>query len=307
MNDNISPLNPLLSVVLPVFEEPDTVAAVITKVVKIMTANHQDFEIIAVDDGSRGNTPDVLRKLQLEYSPVLRVISHPYNKGNGAAIRSGIHVARGEVIACLDADGQHEPEDIIKLLPLMKDYDLVVGARTETYQGSHHRNIANWFYNTLSSWLADFPIEDLTSGFRLFRASVVKKYVALFPARFSYTTTSTLVFLKGGYNVKFAPIHVKQRQEGKSKIRVLRDGWRFIMIIVKIVVLYEPLRIFLPVALMSFLLGALLTLINTACFTRGFYISNSSVVLFVLGIVVLLLGLLSEQITAVQVSLRHEE
>lgn len=298
---------PFLSIVLPVFEEHEAVVDVITKLVELMRSNHKAFEIIAVDDGSKDNTPDVLQKLQSDYSPLVRVISHPYNKGNGSAIRSGIRAARGEWIACMDADGQHDPHDLLLMLQHIDNYDLIVGARTGAYQGAWHRNLANSFYNAFASWMAQFPILDLTSGLRIFRGVVIKKYASLFPARYSYPTTSTLIMLKGGYSVKYVPIHVQPRKSGKSKIRLLRDGLRFLKIIVKITVLYEPLRVFIPIALCNFVVGLLLILASTQFFTRGFAISNTSAVFFVLSVVVFVLGLISEQITAIQVSLRHED
>ncbi len=295
-----------LSVVLPVYQEQDQIHTAIVNLIDVLNETGMRYEIIAVNDGSGDGTLEQLMNLEEQFPNSLRVISHPYNKGNGAAVKTGIRAARGEIIACMDADGQHDPADLGQMLPYMSEYDLVVGARTEDYGGKWYRNVANRLYNSLASWLTDFRIEDLTSGFRLFRGSVVKKYVQLFPARFSYPTTSTLIFLKGGYSLKYVPIHARKRQGGTSKIRIMNDGWKFIVIIFKIIVLFEPLRLFLPMAMFSFLLAALSTL-YTWWSIGSLHIPNSSVIFFVLGVVVLLLGLISEQITALQVSLRDDD
>jgi len=236
---------------------------------------------------------------------VLRLIRHPYNKGNGAAIKSGIRAARGAVIACLDADGQHDPADLVRLLPCAGEYDLVVGARTGANRGTFPRTLANRFFNALASWLTQFPIEDLTSGYRVFRASVVKRFVHLFPARFSYPATSTLAFIKGGYSVTYVPIEVRARRTGQSKIRLVADGWRFVVLIVKIVVIFEPLRVFLPAAGGLFALGVASSAYSTWVLGRP-HIPNSGVLLFLVSILVVLLGLVAEEIAALQVSMREE-
>ena len=233
------------------------------------------------------------------------MIRHPYNKGNGAAVRTGIRAARGEVIACLDADGQHDPADLLRLLPYSAEYELVVGARTEQYEGAWHRTLANRLYNALASWLTRFPIEDLTSGFRLFRASVVRQYVHLFPARFSYPTTSTLALIKGGYSVKYVPIAARARRSGRSKIRLFGDGWRFVVLIFKLIVIFEPLRVFLPAAVVLFSLGLASSAYDVWTLGR-LHIPNSAVLLFVVSVLVVLLGLVAEEIAALQVSI-HEE
>lgn len=299
-----SPSLPTVSVVLPVYQERDGIADVVNTTVKVLSEAGVSFEIVAIDDGSTDGTGEVLNDLGRRYPDRLRVIRHPYNKGNGAAVRTGIRAARGETIACLDADGQHDPSDLVRLLPYTADYDLVVGARVRGYRGSWHRVLANRFYNALASWLTRFPIEDLTSGFRLFRASVVKQFVHLFPPRFSYPATSTLAFIKGGYSVKYVPITVRERQSGRSKIRLVADGWRFVLLIVKIVVIFEPLRVFLPSAAVLFLLGVASSVQSTWFLGRP-HIPNSGVLLFLASMLVVLLGLLAEGISALQISM-HE-
>lgn len=297
---------PDLSVVLPVYNERDTVRPVISRLLQVLEAAGTAFEVIAVNDCSTDGTRDILESLRCERPAALRLIDHPYNKGNGAAIKSGIRAARGRVIACMDADGQHDPDDLVRMLPWVGEYDLVVGARTQGYEGGRIRNPANRFINGLASWLTGFAIKDLTSGYRLFKASMAKRMAPLLPARFSYPTTSTLIVLKGGYNLKYVPLHVRPRQAGTSKIRLIRDGWRLLNIIFKIVLLYEPLRLFVPLAGALFLL-ALMSAGYSTWALRRLHIPNSSVVLVVMGALVFLLGFVAEQIASVRPLLRNDD
>ncbi len=243
------------SVVLPIYNEETIIPVTIGKIIEVFVQKDLDWEVVAVDDGSSDNSFAVLKEMESEFPQSLKVVHHPYNKGNGAAIKTGIKVASGDYIVCMDIDGQHDPEDILKMLPYLDEYDLVVGARPFKNDGSWYRNLANKFYNQLASSLTGFKIEDLTSGYRIFRADVVKKFYHLFPQRFSYPTTSTLALLKGGYNIKYVPINIRPRQAGASKIRLFRDGFRFTTIIFKIILLFEPMRVFVPVTIASFVLG----------------------------------------------------
>lgn len=290
------------SVVLPVYNEEDVISTTIGKVVELFVRQDLVWEIIAVDDGSSDNSLAVLREMESEFPQALTVIHHPYNKGNGATIKTGIKAATGDYIVCMDIDGQHDPEDILDMLPYLEEYDLVVGARPFKSDGTWYRNLANKFYNRLASWLTNFEIQDLTSGYRIFKADVVKKFYHLFPQRFSYPTTSTLALLKGGYNIKYVPIHIQPRKAGSSKIRLFRDGFRFTAIIFKIILLFEPMRVFIPVTFIAFLLGVIGMIFGIVQAGR-LYIPNSSVVLFVLGVISFLMGLLAEHMTAIQLAI----
>jgi len=294
-----------ISVVLPTYQEKETINTVLDEISRALDRTGWPYEIIVIDDGSTDGTWERLSALSADWPDHLRVLRHPYNKGNGAAVKTGIMAARGEFIACMDSDGQHDPAEMVKLLPYAEEYDLVVGSRIESYQGSWYRKLANRVYSGLASWLAQFPIDDLTSGLRIFRSSVVKKYAALFPHRFSYPTTSTLIFLRAGYNLKYVRVKVRPRQGGVSKINTLQDGRNFVIIILKIIVLYEPLKVFLPVAGLSLGLGALLTAINI-WISGHFHITNTAIFLFLFGVLVFLLGLIAEQIAALQVTRRND-
>jgi glycosyltransferase involved in cell wall biosynthesis len=299
-------LIPLVSVILPVYEEAQAVRVLIPEIVETLQSDGISFEIVAVDDGSKDETPTVLKDLREAYKGHLRVVRHLYNKGNGAALRSGVRVARGEIIVNMDADGQHSPEDILKLISKIPPYDLVIGARVKTYQGPWYRNLANRFYNRFASWLSHTDVQDLTSGFRAMRRTVVLHFLPLFPTGFSAPTTTTLAFLKAGYNVAFVPIDVQPRSSGVSKIRLLDDGARFVIIILRMIMLYDPLRIFLPT-------GGVLAFLGVLAWTAGLLnakrlvLPNSAIFLFIAAILTWLLGLVSSQIAGTRIYYHGDE
>jgi glycosyltransferase involved in cell wall biosynthesis len=245
-------------------------------------------EVIVVDDGSTDDTAVVAK------AHGARVISHPQSLGNGAAVKSGARAARGEILVFMDADGQHRPEDIPKLLEKFSaGYDMVVGARGSGSQAGVHRAAANGFYNRLATWMVGQCVADLTSGFRAIRARKFRQFLYLLPNGFSYPTTITMSFFRAGYSVAYVPIHTPKRI-GKSHIQLGRDGMRFLLIIFKIGTLYSPLKIFLPISLSLFGTGLgyyAYTFLTTHRFT------NMSALLFTTAILVFLMGLVSEQIT----------
>lgn len=296
---------PYLSVILPVYNEKDTISSVIIDCIKVLGGKYDRFEVIVVDDHSIDGTKEILEEQKRIYPNILCVQSHPYNKGNGAAIKTGIKAARGEWICCMDADGQHNPSDIFEMMAYTDQYDLIVGARPHGRQ-KKHREFANQLYNHLASWVTNFPIEDLTSGFRLFRASVIKRFVPLFPSGFSYPTTSTLVMLKTGHNVKYVPIDIRPRQGGKSKIQILKDGWRFVVIILKIIMLFDPIRVFLFISF-GLMLSAVISFIDASIIVGSLHIPNSSVLFILVSILILSIGFISEQITSIQLTILDKE
>lgn len=275
-----------VSVIIPAFNESHSIA----EVVGILRAAAPWREIIVVDDGSSDGTGDMAA------AAGATVVRHAYNIGNGAAVKNGIRRAAGEYVLIVDADGQHPPEDALRLVAKLGEYDLVIGARSGDTQATPARRAGNGALNRLASYLTGREIPDLTSGFRGARASGLREFLHLLPNGFSTPTTTTLAFLKGGYTVAFEPIHARQRT-GQSKIHLARDGAKFLMIIFKMVTLFSPLRIFLPISLASFVLGA-----GYAGWTIATqqHVTNSSVLLILFAVVVFLVGLVSEQISALR-------
>lgn len=272
-----------VTVLMPAYNEELSIGETIRRVREL----HPDFEILVVDDGSTDNT------LQIAMDAGANVWPHPYNIGNGAAVKSGLRVAQGEWVVMMDADGQHAPEDIARLLEYKETYDMVVGARSKGSETSMHRDIANTVYNWFASYVTKFKVEDLTSGFRMVRKSTVRQFIYLLPNTFSYPSTLTMAYLRSGRSVKYLPIETKYRI-GKSKIKLLQDGTRFFLIITKIATLFSPLRVFLPIST-AFFSTALVYYLYTF-FTSGRF-TNMSALLFNSSIIIFLIGLVAEQIS----------
>ena len=265
----------LVTIILPAYNEELTIANTISKIKNL----YPEFEILVIDDGSTDKT------MQMAMDAGANVWPHPYNIGNGAAIKSGLRVAKGEWVIMMDADGQHSPEDISKLLDLKDHYDMVVGARTRSSETALHRDFANKIYNWFASYVTSFKIEDLTSGFRLIKSSVAKQFIYLLPNTFSYPSTLTMAYLRSGRSVKYVPIETKKR-EGKSKIKLVKDGIRFFLIITKIATTFSPLRIFLPMSFFFFLTGALYYLYT---YIMSHRFTNMSALLFTTSIIIFLI------------------
>ena len=274
-----------LSVVLPAKSESAAIGHTVTAIRRL----YPRAEVIVINDGSTDDTA------QLAEAAGARVVTHPYSQGNGAAIKTGARAAQGDVIVFMDADGQHDPADIARLLArLQAGYDMVVGARQKGSQASVGRGLANRFYNWLASYMTGHRVEDLTSGFRAVRAAKFREFLYLLPNGFSYPTTCTMAFFRAGYSVAYEPIHAARRV-GKSHIRLLRDGTRFLLIIFKIGTLFSPLKLFAPVALAMFLLGT--GWYGWTWWHQGRF-TNMSALLYTGSVITFMMGLISEQITA---------
>jgi len=275
-----------VSVVIPAYNEAD----VIGEVVAALAAAASWHEIIVVDDGSHDGTGT------RACAAGATVVTHPYNKGNGAAVKSGIRRATGEFVLIIDGDGQHRPDDARRLVAKLGEYDLVVGARATSSQANQGRRFGNSMLNRFASYLTGREIPDLTSGFRGARRECLREFLHLLPNGFSTPTTTTLAFIKAGYNVAFEPTDARARV-GKSKIRLARDGAKFFVIILKIVTIFSPLRVFIPLAGASVLVGIVYGLWNVLAHSR---IPNGAVLLILFGVIVFLVGLVSEQISALR-------
>jgi glycosyltransferase involved in cell wall biosynthesis len=275
-----------VSIVIPAYnEEP-----VIGGLVSALQTSAGWREILVVNDGSVDGTAAAAA------AAGARVLTHPYNKGNGAAVKTAIRHARGEWILIADGDGQHRPEDARRLVDRLGEFDLVVGVRHASAQAGVGRRFGNALLNRLASYLTERPIPDLTSGFRAARRDCLLEFLHLLPNGFSTPTTTTLAFIKAGYNVAFEPIEARPRV-GESKIRFARDGARFFLILLKVVTIFSPLRVFVPISAGSFLLGAAYGVWNVIDQSR---IPNGAVLLMLFAVVVFLVGLVSEQVAALR-------
>lgn len=274
-----------LSIIIPAKNEAESIAGVVS----LARQTHPDAEIIVVDDGSDDNTAS------LAEDAGARVLHHPEGLGNGAAVKSGARAAKGEVLVFMDGDGQHDPNDISRLLGRMDEgYQMVVGARDSGSHASVGRLFANGIYNEIASKLSGRKILDLTSGFRAVRGDLFKQFLYLLPNGFSYPTTITMAFLRSGFPVCYEPIKAAERK-GKSHIRPLRDGVRFMVIIFKIATLYAPLKIFLPASALFFVTGVSYYAYTYSTMGR---FTNMSMLLLSASVIIFLIGLISEQITA---------
>lgn len=275
-----------VSILIPAYNE----GPVVGDVIRALRDAAPWHEILLIDDGSSDETA------QAAAAAGGRVLRHPYNKGNGAAVKTGIRAATGEFVLVIDGDGQHKPEDARRLVDQLGEYDLVVGARASHTQATGVRRLGNSLLNGFATYMTGRPIPDLTSGFRGARRSILREFLHLIPNGFSTPTTTTLAFIKAGYSVEFLPIEARQRS-GVSKIRLARDGTKFLLIILKIVTIYSPMKIFLPVSVSAFLLGMAYGLWTVTFSGR---IANGSVLLLMFSAIVFLVGLVSEQIAALR-------
>ena len=281
-----------ISIILPAKNE----AAALTSLLPDLRSRFPEAEIIVIDDGSTHNTGDVCKQNAVTH------VRHAHSLGNGAAIKHGARFASGRILVFMDADGQHDPADIERLLErLHSGFDMVVGARDSGSQASLARGIGNAIYNRLASWIVRRPVQDLTSGFRVVRAKPFRRFLYLLPNGFSYPTTITMSFFRAGYLVDYVPIRAGRRT-GRSHINLLHDGLRFLLIIFKVGTLYSPLKIFVPISIFFFLTSVgyySYTYLTAARFT------NMGVFLFITSVLVFLIGLVSEQITTLMYQNQH--
>jgi glycosyltransferase involved in cell wall biosynthesis len=284
-----------ISIILPAKNEAESLQVLLPE----LRSEFPDEEIIVIDDGSTDNTVEICKQNSVT------VISHVYSMGNGAAIKTGARNAQGAILVFMDADGQHRPDDIRGLVDMVNDgYDMAVGARHLDTHASLVRRMGNAAYNRLASWMTGYPVEDLTSGFRAARARHFKKFLYLLPNKFSYPTTSTMAFFRSGLPVGYMPIQARQRSgDRKSHIRLFHDGFRFLIIILKIGALFSPMRFFLPISAALLLAG--LTYYGYTYMSWG-RLTNMSAILFLSSLLTFLIGIVSEQISALHYKDIHE-
>jgi glycosyltransferase involved in cell wall biosynthesis len=277
-----------LSVIIPAFNEAETIGGIVRDIRRLDEAN----EILVIDDGSTDGTSEIAERAGAT------VIRHPYNIGNGASVKTGIREATGDVLLFMDGDGQHDPADIPRLLNKMNDYDMVVGARTKEAKVSAFRSLGNWGLIKIAEHLSGHSIPDLTSGFRAFHRNKILRFVHLLPNRYSYPTTSIMAFLQAGHTIHFEPLStIRKRQGGKSHIRPFKDGFRFINIILRIIMMFAPQKIFMPAS------AAFLTSGGGLLGYNLFYqhnINDASIIVITVGTFTFFFGLLADQVAHIR-------
>ncbi|MFH1454690.1 MAG: glycosyltransferase family 2 protein [Armatimonadota bacterium] len=277
-----------VSVIIPAYNEGEAIKEVIEGVRNVSS----EFEIIVVDDGSDDNTAEVAS------SAGAKVISHPYNIGNGASVKTGVRAATKDYLVFMDGDGQHNPSDIPKLLEDMDKYDMVVGARTKKGKLWFTRSILNSVLNKIASFLANHKVVDLTSGFRAIKRDRMLEFIHLLPNTFSYPSTITLAMFKAGYPVRYVDMDtISKRSKGKSKIKLVNDGVRFLYIVTRIVMLFDPLKFFLPVSVLLFIIGGGLALCQLMHYGGIF---GGSVFTLLVSVFIFFFGFLADQIASIR-------
>ena len=281
-----------VSVIIPAKNEAAALPGVLERIAAVFAARPSDsHEIVVVDDGSSDGTADAAAKAGA------RVVRHPYSMGNGAAVKAGMRAARGEVFVLMDADGQHAPEDVPMLLDALVGHAMVVGARTKGTGTGAHRGLANGVYNSLATYVVNRKVEDLTSGFRAISAEHARRFIYLLPNTFSYPTTITLAFFRAGLPVRYVPIEARARV-GRSHIRIVRDGVRFLLIILRIATIFSPLKVFLPMSAALLLVG--LGRWGWTFVTESGRFTGGAQLAIVTAVILFALALISEQVAALR-------
>ena len=274
------------SVLVPAFNEADCIENFLQDLKQALSDIDRAYEIIVVDDGSTDKTFSIASSF-----PEVKVVRHPYNKGYGASVKTGVQEAREDIIVTIDADGQHDPVHIPEMLKLLDEYDLVAGARYGFISG--RRGFGNNFFCWLAIYLSNIKIPDLTCGLRAFTKDKFIEFVHIFPNKSSLPSTTILSFAISGYNIKFLPIKDQPRVGGVSKVTIIKDGMRFTVLILRMISLFNPMKVFTPLSIILFILG-LLWSIRTLLFSASL---SPTVAMFFLGsIFVFMFGMLADQI-----------
>lgn len=279
-----------VTILIPAYNEAETLGPILAQLKEL----NPNAEILIVDDGSTDQTALIGAEAGA------RVVRHPYNKGNGASIKTGLRNASRDVVVIFDADGQHEARDIGRLLDCLDEYDLVVAARDTGSETELGRRLYHVFLNSFASYIADRPIPDATAGFRAARRARLIQFIHLLPNGFSTPVTTTLAFIKAGYSVKFVPSTMFKRAGGKSKISPVNDGLRFILIVFRMITLFAPMKVFIPVSIALTALGIIYTALDIIFISGRLHVANTAVLLVIMGILIFLIGLVSEQIAALR-------
>jgi len=276
-----------VTVIIPAYNEEEGIGKVIDKIKDTMEKVKASYEIVVIDDGSTDETATIVKEKSI------KLIQHPYNKGYGAALKTGVKNAEGDIVLFIDADAQQNTDDIPRLLEPMEEYDMVVGRRTKGSKIPLLRRLGKFILSALANYLAGQKIPDLNSGFRAVKKEIVVKYMGILPDTFSFTTTITLATIKAGYNLKYVPIETGERV-GSSKIKLFQDGFRFIMLILRTIVLFDPMKVFLPVSVVLFLAGFAYLVYNLILYLN---VPDTSILLIVSSLIVFFFGLLADLVS----------
>lgn len=282
-----------LSVIIPVYNEEAVIEKIIAGLKVELAKLDLDYEIITVNDGSKDKTKEILENID-----GITLINHPYNKGYGASLKTGIRNTKFENLLFFDADGQHRAEEIPNFLKYIGEFDMVSGARTKGYKGPYIRQPGKRLLNIIANYLAEQKIPDLNCGFRLIKKSEIMRFFHILPNGFSFSTTTTLVFIKDGLNVKFIPVEINKRA-GKSTVKP-KDAYRMFTLILRMILLFSPLKVFMPASGLLFTLSAL-SLINDIItnYKTTLNIGDATILLFISSLLVFFFGLLADQIASV--------
>jgi len=284
--------NEPVSIIIPAYNEEESIREVIAKIDKTLKDAKCNYEIIVVNDGSTDNTGKIVKELGVQ------VINHPYNKGYGASIKSGVRKALYDMIFLVDADGQHNANDILELLRYANEYEMVVGIRKKGSYTPILRRPGKWILNIVANYLSGSKIPDLNSGFRAIKKSKVLEFMSILPNGFSFSTTITLAMLKSAYNVKYVPIAVSKRVGRKSSVNVFKDGLQTLLLIIRVIVLFNPLKVFVPASMILFGLGFFYALF-VVIFVQ-FHIPSGAILLIISSFIVFFFGILADQIAGLR-------
>jgi len=288
MNDALK-----ISIVIPAFNEAEGIDSTLNELFEF--AKGRDWEIIVINDGSTDNTAEKLNKFDR-----IKIINHPYNKGYGAALKTGIRQASGDIVVLFDSDGQHNPQDIPRLLEKIPEYDMVVGQRTKDSSQDWLRKPGKWILGLVANILSEHKIPDLNSGLRVIKRDIILYMLEIFPDGFSFSTTSTIAFFKLGYNVCYVLIASRMRI-GKSTIRQVKHGPQVLLLILRLISLFSPLRIFLNISLIMFIVGVAYQV--EEIIRRGLHIVNGALLLIISAIMIFLFGLVADQLSSLRLSI----
>ena len=280
-----------LSIVVPIYNEEKAIQGFLKKLKDVLKNVKISHEIIAVDDASSDKTYEKIKKVK-----GVRVVRHPYNKGYGAALKTGARKGKGKYVLFIDGDGEHDPKNIPKLIKHRKTYDMVVGARK--FRSSVPRAIAIKIITSFANYVSEVKISDLNCGFRLVKRDILMKYLDSLPNRFSFTSTITMIFIKSGYSIKYIPVNVLRRK-GKSKINPIKDFINFLVLVMKTSLIFSPLRVFLPVSLLFFVLGMGYLVYYIALYSD---VPDSAIFLLTTSIIIFFFGFISDQISSLKLS-----